>query len=176
MKIKSLLRYVVVLAVSALGTLLLSPGTALAHDVKDGDVSGETWSAGTYHVVGSITVNNGSTLTVEAGAVVKFDPGTELKVIGRLDINGTSGSPVVFTSRDDDAYGESVSGSDGDPNPGTGRESTCPATALTPESASLTTRVSATEGTAPAPPMPPCTTTCPIRATSVTAPASPSLL
>jgi len=109
----------VVVAVSVLGTLLLSTGTALAYDAKGGTISADTtWPAGTYHVVSNVAVNNGVTLTIQAGAVVKFDPGTELKVYGKLDANGTSVSPVVFASRDDNTHGESVAGSDGDPNPG----------------------------------------------------------
>ena len=84
-----------------------------------GDVSGEAWVGGnTYHVIDNLTVGDGKILTIEAGAVVKFNPGLELTVYGTLDVNGVDGNPVVFTSRDDNTSGESVPGSDGDPDPG----------------------------------------------------------
>ena len=47
------------------------------------------------------TVNDGTTLTVEAGVVVKFNPNLQLMVYGTLDVNGADGNNVVFTSRDD---------------------------------------------------------------------------
>ncbi|MBC8229659.1 caspase family protein, partial [bacterium] len=86
---------------------------------KSGNVSGETWVGGnTYHVVGNLTVNDGTTLTIEADSVVKFNPDLQLTVYGTLDVNGTDVSNVVFTSRDDNDFGETVPGSDGLPSPG----------------------------------------------------------
>ena len=86
---------------------------------KSGNVSGETWTGGdTYHVTGDLTVNDGTTLTVQTGAVVKFDPNLQLKVFGKLDGDGISENPVIFTSRDDDILGEIVPASDGVPAPG----------------------------------------------------------
>jgi parallel beta-helix repeat protein len=51
------------------------------------------------------------------GAVIKFAPGTQLIVLGTINANGSGGS-IYFTSRDDDSYGEHISGSDGIPAPG----------------------------------------------------------
>ena len=86
---------------------------------KSVHVSGETWTGGdTYHVTGDLTVNDGTTLTVQTGAVVKFDPNLQLKVFGKLDGDGISENPVIFTSRDDDILGEVVPASDGVPAPG----------------------------------------------------------
>jgi hypothetical protein len=97
---------------------LAFPHVANAHTEKSGNVSGQTWPAGTYLVTGSLTVDGHTTLTVEAGAVVKFQPGSQLLVYGTLIANGTASDNVVFTSRDDNVYGETVPESDGSPDPG----------------------------------------------------------
>ncbi len=84
-----------------------------------GNVSGQTWAGGnTYHVIGNLTVNDGTTLTIQAGAVVKFNPNLQLTVYGTLDVNGADGNNVVFTSRDDNTVGGTVPGSDGSPAAG----------------------------------------------------------
>jgi hypothetical protein len=52
-----------------------------------------------------VTVAAGASLTVGAGTIVKASPGARLTVLGTLDVNGTAGSPVVFTSLLDDSVG-----------------------------------------------------------------------
>lgn len=70
------------------------------------DTSGGPLLSGTVYHAASLTVPAGQTLTVQAGAIVKFNgPGDSLTVNGTLDVNGTSGSPVIFTSIQDDAAG-----------------------------------------------------------------------
>lgn len=66
-----------------------------------------TAAGGPYLISASpFTVGSGKTLTVEAGTVIKFYSQTSyLKINGTLNVQGTSGSPVVFTSYKDDAYG-----------------------------------------------------------------------
>jgi len=89
----------------------------LGYETHSGAVSG-TWSAGTHYLSASASVASGTTLTIEAGAVVKFAPNTYINVVGTLDVNGNSSSYVVITSKDDNAYGETISGSDGGPAAG----------------------------------------------------------
>ncbi|MFG0320515.1 MAG: hypothetical protein ACF8XB_24805, partial [Planctomycetota bacterium JB042] len=73
-------------------------------DVSDG--SGGPWLTGhVYLVMAAITVPAGQTLTVQPGAIVKFDSGRSLVVKGTLAAVGTSGSPIRFTSLKDDAVG-----------------------------------------------------------------------
>lgn len=72
-----------------------------------GRISGdERWEAGTVHVVSrSVAVAPPATLTIAAGAVVKFAPRTGVVVEdgAALVSDGTAGAPVVLTSLADDA-------------------------------------------------------------------------
>jgi RHS repeat-associated protein len=60
-------------------------------------------AAGSPYTGNSVSVNSGVTLTVEPGAVVKL---WSLDINGTLDVNGSSGSPAVFTSSSDSAPGQ----------------------------------------------------------------------
>ena len=100
--------------------LVTVSNVADAYLEKSGNVSGETWAEDTYLVISNLTVNHGTTLTIEAGAVVKFQPGLLLTVYGTLDVNGVDGNNVVFTSRNDNTYGEIIPESNGLPAPGDG--------------------------------------------------------
>jgi hypothetical protein len=57
-----------------------------------------TWTNNSrIHVTGSITVPAAATLTIEAGTVVRLNPGVNITNTGRTIINGTATQPVVFT-------------------------------------------------------------------------------
>ena len=56
---------------------------------------------GTY----DMTINSGTTITIPAGTVFKSDDETRFLVNGKLIVQGTAINPVVFTSGEDDAYG-----------------------------------------------------------------------
>lgn len=66
--------------------------------------SDTTWTAGNVYLADCVvTISAGVTLTVEAGAVVRFGgSGRGLKVFGTLNVTGSSGNPAVFTSTNDD--------------------------------------------------------------------------
>jgi hypothetical protein len=73
----------------------------------------ETWmGALVHHVTGDVTVPNGVTLTIEPGAVVKFDAykGLILQPGGHLIALGAAAQPIVFTSSVDDTAGGDTNG------------------------------------------------------------------
>ncbi|HEY6194996.1 MAG TPA: S8 family serine peptidase, partial [Candidatus Eisenbacteria bacterium] len=64
------------------------------------------WHRGNvYKVLSDVFVPAGITLTIDAGTVIKFEPGRLLNVSGMLVSEGTVADPVVFTSYRDDSYG-----------------------------------------------------------------------
>jgi len=95
------------LAVIALASLA-SAQVALSGNVFDG--SGGPLLSGTVYHAASITVPAGQTLTVQAGAVVKFNPGQRWTVDGTLDVDGIEGSKAFLTSLSDDSVGGDTNG------------------------------------------------------------------
>lgn len=79
-----------------------------------------TWSEPVYHIIESVQVGPGVTLTISPGTVIKFGDRKGLSVYGNLSAEALPVSPIVFTDvRDDSAGGDS--NEDGDstlPEPG----------------------------------------------------------
>jgi hypothetical protein len=72
-----------------------------------------TWTLASspYVLDGSVTVAAGVTLTIEPGVIVKFNGAArELRIDGTLSAAGTSASPIVFTSLQDDSVGGDTGG------------------------------------------------------------------
>ncbi|MDP3696668.1 MAG: hypothetical protein Q8R55_01395, partial [Candidatus Taylorbacteria bacterium] len=65
----------------------------------------QIWTDQMPYIILNLTVSAGKTLTVNAGAKVKFNYGSFMAVSGNLDVNGTSGNEVYFTSIRDDSIG-----------------------------------------------------------------------
>ena len=64
-----------------------------------------------YQATSDVTVENGATLSVEAGVVVYFDAGKSLTVTnGALSARGTAGMPITFTSSLDTSGGTPAPG------------------------------------------------------------------
>ncbi|MBL9127811.1 MAG: hypothetical protein JNL97_09195, partial [Verrucomicrobiales bacterium] len=86
----------------------------------------EAWDPSRVHVVGrDFTVAAGAVLTLPAGTVVKFLPGTRLRIDAgaRVISEGTSATPVVLTSFLDDSQGGDANqdGAETRPVPGSWR-------------------------------------------------------
>lgn len=70
--------------------------------------SSAVWTSNATHLVRhTVVVPNGITLTIAEGAVVKFLPGTYIKVEdgGTLSVLGAAGDDAIFTSVADDRFG-----------------------------------------------------------------------
>ena len=84
-------------------------GTGKKYIIHDNISANRTWHADNipYVMDVPIDVNSGKMLIIEAGTIIKpasasFNP---LNVYGTLDVQGTSGSQVYFTSFNDDTIG-----------------------------------------------------------------------
>jgi hypothetical protein len=95
------------------------PDMARADVSHCGTLSGdEIWLAtDNVHIVTcDVIIPDGITLTIEAGAILKFQADTRLYVNGALDAQGTAADQIVFTSFQDDAHGGDTDG-DGEATP-----------------------------------------------------------
>lgn len=59
----------------------------------------------TYVLLGSVDIPVGTSLTIEPGVVIKAESGQNIEVQGELIADGTLAEPIIFTSMNDDNYG-----------------------------------------------------------------------
>jgi hypothetical protein len=89
------------LVLAVVAFLGASQGAQAATVVSGAIAANTTWSLANspYEVTADVSVVSAATLTIEAGAIVYFDAGTNLTVSnGALVARGTAGQPIVFTS------------------------------------------------------------------------------
>ncbi len=86
--------------VIAFSVVVLAGISPQAATNKCGAICTESWNlAGSpYIVTCDTTLGFGCTLTIDAGVEVRFQASTDLTIEGTLDVNGSSGSSVLFTS------------------------------------------------------------------------------
>jgi hypothetical protein len=91
--------------------LLLLPAAAYSADWSGDIPNGTTWPSGVVQrVTATARVPAGSTLTIQAGAIVKFNYAVGLTIEGTLNASGTSSQPVILTSYRDDSAGGDIDG------------------------------------------------------------------
>lgn len=93
------------LCVAALVAAMWCAGAQEAHAQYIGEDTVWSPSDGVFVIDGTAFVDQGATLTIEAGTVIKFAYGAGLQVHGRLVVEGEEGNPVVFTSLANDERG-----------------------------------------------------------------------
>ena len=107
---------------STVRALLLTAGVCLcvmniaqAATLVSGSITANTtWTLALspYQVTAEVSIDNGATLSIEAGVVVYLDAGKNLSVTnGTLNARGTAGLPITFTSTLDTTGGTPVAGS-----------------------------------------------------------------
>ena len=108
------------------GRLNINTDTELRYNlaVRSGPLSAsETW-LGTYlyHITGDVVIPSGVTLTIQPGAVIKFDQyrGIIVKPGGQLIAEGTVAQPIYFTSIKDDSVGGDTNGDGNATSPAVG--------------------------------------------------------
>ena len=83
-----------------LGSLIIS-SPALAINVSGAITTNTQWiiDNSPYVLIGTVTVAQDVTLTIDPGVIVKFSGGTTiLQVNGTLNAEGTSGAPIFYLS------------------------------------------------------------------------------
>jgi len=106
------MRRSVALATLVLGGLLAaSAASAQVVQITSNVSANSSWGptgsvVGTiFWVKNSISIDAAATLNIQPGVIVKFNPGCQLTVNGRLKSIGTGASNIYFTSYRDDGLG-----------------------------------------------------------------------
>ena len=92
-----------------------SPGFVLDYQTISGSLTNHTFQSDTTYYISS-TLNLYGTTTIEGGTVVKYaNPGPTVTITGDVDCQTASYRPALFTSKNDNSAGETISGSSGTP-------------------------------------------------------------
>jgi hypothetical protein len=88
-----------VLAIIIFSGLIFLSNVSAATYVSGGVTGGSTWVSqnNPYHLSGNVVINNGDTLTIQAGTIVHLN-GYQIQVYGTLLVQGQSSSKVYFFS------------------------------------------------------------------------------
>jgi hypothetical protein len=103
----------------ATGYAAVRPGFVLDYSTITGTITNLTFAGNaTYYVTGPVSLYG--TTTIEAGTVVKFanTNGAQCSVAGPVTCQTGFYTPAVFTAKDDNSVGATISGSSGNPSGG----------------------------------------------------------
>lgn len=92
--------------------------------ITDNITSDQTWETGKVYILGGrIAVEDGATLTIQEGVVVKGEVGTGANATalvvargGKLNANGTASAPIIFTSVADEIQPGQIASPNLDPD------------------------------------------------------------
>ena len=91
------------------------PGFAIDYNLVSSSTNNQTFQSDTtYYVSGTCTLSGVTTL--EGGTVIKYTNNAELRISGVLNCQTAPYRLAILTSKDDDAVGESITGSTGNPS------------------------------------------------------------
>lgn len=95
---------------------LAGPGLVVDYDLMTTTTNLTLRGDTTYYVSGAVTLSG--TTTIEGGAVVKYAPTNSpiISVQGPVSLTTSDFRPAVFTARDDNSVGETITGSTGTPS------------------------------------------------------------
>ncbi len=99
--------------------LFFLPYLLSAYGTLNGNISGMTIPGGqTWYIDANLTVDAGTTVTIEPGAILKFGQNVNFYIYGDVVAPGMSSNRIYFTSMHDNTVGDDIYGSTGDPQPG----------------------------------------------------------
>ncbi|MEE8308328.1 MAG: hypothetical protein V3R81_13760, partial [Gammaproteobacteria bacterium] len=92
---------ILIVALAFLGSMFASPFPLVHATDWCGNINSiTTWTlSGSPHIITcDVQVQSGVSLTIDPGAVVKFDGNSALRIDGELIAQGINGNPITFTS------------------------------------------------------------------------------
>ncbi|HYV29926.1 MAG TPA: hypothetical protein VEO53_02270, partial [Candidatus Binatia bacterium] len=92
----------------------IEPGFAIDYNLVSSTANQTFQSDTTYYVSGTCTLSGVTTL--EGGACIKYTNNAELRISGVLNCQTAPYRLAILTSKDDDAVGETITGSTGNPS------------------------------------------------------------
>jgi hypothetical protein len=96
---------------------LPTPGVVLDYVVVNTSTNNFTFQGdSTYYISGGVNLNG--TTTIEGGAVIKYTNNASILFLAPSQLKwlGSAYCPVIFTAKDDDSVGESITNSTGNPS------------------------------------------------------------
>jgi hypothetical protein len=92
-----ILSFAIIIAFMAI-LCMTGVGSAVVYHQNEVISTDTIWAADVHVINGFVTVNDDVKLSIQAGAVVKFNSGAYMSVVGTLKAVGTASNKIIFTS------------------------------------------------------------------------------